>query len=379
MNYDLDKSQNLLKDEAHKFLAKECPSDFVRQMAADEDGFSEQIWHKMAKLDWMGLLVPEKFGGLGGNFIDLAVLLSAMGYHCLPGPFFSAVVLGGLVILEAANDTQKADILPALSEGKRLLTLAWVEQDGTYIPEGIKMTAAPQGEKYILNGTKLFVPYARTADAFICVAATGDSAIEGPPALSLFVVDAKQPGIHIHPLYSLAGDKQCEVVFDKVSVSTNNMLGDPAQGWSVLKKVLQMAAVAKCAEMSGGAQRVMEMTVQYVKDREQFGRPVGAFQAVQHHCANMLTYADTIKYMTYQAAWLISAGAAFEKQASMCKAWASDSYRKLVALAHQSIGGIAFMEEYDLQLYFKQAKAAEQMLGDAEFHRELVAEQIGLG
>jgi alkylation response protein AidB-like acyl-CoA dehydrogenase len=139
-----------------------------------------------------------------------------------------------------------------------------------------------------------------------------------------------------------------------------------------------MSAVAKCAEMIGGAQRAMDMAIPYVKGREQFGRPVGAFQAVQHHCANMLTYADTIKFMTYQAAWRISEGLAFEKEASMCKAWGSESYRKLVALAHQVIGGMGFMEEYDLQLYFKQAKAAEQILGDADFHRELVAQEIGL-
>jgi alkylation response protein AidB-like acyl-CoA dehydrogenase len=156
------------------------------------------------------------------------------------------------------------------------------------------------------------------------------------------------------------------------------VLGKIGQGWRVLEKIILMAAVAKSAEMSGGARRVVEVAVQYVKEREQFGRPVGAFQAVQHHCANMLTYADTIKYMALHAAWKIGSGLPFEKDASMCKAWVSDSYRKLVGLGHQVIGGMGFMEEHDMHFYFERAKTAEVMFGDADFHREMVAQRMGL-
>jgi alkylation response protein AidB-like acyl-CoA dehydrogenase len=378
MNYDFNKTQKILKDEAHRFLAKECPSDFVREIAEDETGYSSKLWQKMAELDWMGIVIPEQYGGMGGNFLDLTVLLSEMGYHCMPGPFFATVVLGGLTILEAANDAHKADILPALCRGERLLSVAWVESGGTYVPDGIKLAAALQGEEYILSGTKLFVPYAHVADTLICAVRTGQLTDEKNAGLTLFLVDPKQKGIQIEPLDTMAGDKQSEVTFDNVSVSKDNLVGQPDQGWPALKKVLQMAAVAKCAEMIGGAQCAMDMAIPYVKGREQFGRPVGAFQAIQHHCANMLTYADTLKFMTYQAAWRISAGLPFEKEASMCKAWGSESYRKLVALAHQVIGGMGFMEEYDLQLYFKQAKAAEQILGDGDFHREMVAQEMGM-
>jgi alkylation response protein AidB-like acyl-CoA dehydrogenase len=378
MNYDLNKTQKILKDEAHRFLAKECPSDFVREMMDDENGFSENLWQKMAELDWMGIMIPEQYDGMGGNFLDLAVLLSEMGYFCTPGPFFATVVLGGLTILEAAGDAQKARILPTLCGGKKIMSLAWVEQDGTYLPEGIKLTATAQDQEYILSGTKLFVPYAHVADTLICAARTGPPSDEQNAGITLFLVDAEQPGIHIESLDTLAGDKQCEVIFEDVAVSQDNVLGQPDRGWPVLKKVLLMSAVAKCAEMIGGAQGAMDMAIPYVKGREQFGRPVGSFQAIQHHCANMLTYADTLKFMTYQAAWRISEGLPFEKEASMCKAWGGDSYRKLVALAHQVIGGMGFMEEYDLQLYFKHAKAAEQILGDNEFHREMVAQEMGL-
>ena len=374
MNYDLSEEQNMLKESAHRFLAEECPSEFVREMVEDEKGFSPSLWRKMAELGWMGLQVPEEHGGSGMNFLYLAVLLSEMGRFCLPGPYFSTVILGGLTLMEAGNDEQKADILPDLAEGNRILTLAWLEEDGTYSPEGIRLAAKLQDDNYILSGTKLFVPDAHVADTIVCAARTGEET-EG---ISLFLIDAESPGIGITVLDTLAGDKQCEVVFDGVSVPMANMLGEVGKGWPVLRKVLLMSAVAKSAEMIGAAEKVLEVAVTYVKDRTQFGRPVGAFQAVQHHCANMLTYADTNKFMTYEAAWRIASGLSFEKQASMCKAWVSESHRKLVALGHQVIGGIGFMEEHDLHLYFKRAKAAEQMFGDADFHRELVAREMGL-
>lgn len=374
MNYDLTEEQNMLRESAHKFLADECPTELVRKMAEDKKGFKEDLWKKMAELGWMGLPIPGEHGGSDMTFLELAVLLSEIGYYCLPGPFFSTVVLGGLTLLEAGSKEQKARILPELAQGSHILTLAWLEKDVTYSPGAIKLAAELKDDKYILSGTKLFVPDAHVADTFICVARTGVEAED----ITLFLVDAKSAGISITLLDTFAGDKQCEVIFDKVAAPKGNVLGHVGEAWPVLKKVLLMSAVAKSAEMAGAAQRVLEMAVSYVKDRVQFGRPVGAFQAVQHHCANMLTYADTIKYMMYEAAWRIASGLPFEQEASMCKAWVSDSHRKLVALGHQVIGGIGFMEEHDLHLYFKRAKAAEQMFGDADIHRELLAREMGL-
>jgi alkylation response protein AidB-like acyl-CoA dehydrogenase len=374
MNYDLNEEQNILKEAAHRFLSEECPSEYVRAMVEDPKGYTQELWNKMANMGWMGLMIPEEYEGSGMDFLHLAVLLTEMGYFCLPGPFFSTVVLAGLALMEAGSDDQKRAILPELAAGKRIMTLAWVEENGTYLPEGIKISAELNKDNYVLSGTKLFVPDAHVADTIICAAKTG----KGAKAISLFLVDAKSPGVSINLLSTMAGDKQCEVIFDKVKVPKGNLLGKPGKGWEALKRVLLMAAVGKSAEMSGGAQRVMEMTVTYVKDREQFGRPVGSFQAIQFYCADMFTFADTIQFMTNQAAWRIGAGLSFEKEASMCKAWVSDSYRKLVALGHQSIGGMGFMEEFDLQLYFKRAKAAELMFGDADLHRELVAQEMGL-
>ncbi|MBT3225172.1 MAG: acyl-CoA/acyl-ACP dehydrogenase [Deltaproteobacteria bacterium] len=374
MEYKLSSEQKILRESAHKFLAKECTSDFVREMAVDQKGFSDALWDKMAELGWMSLLIPEEYNGSGVNFVDLTVLLSEMGQVCLPGPFFSSVVQGGLAVLGAGSEEQKKEILSGLADGKRKLTLAWIEEEGQYTLESVKLTAEQRDDDFVLSGNKLFVQDAHVADTIICAARTGDR----PENVSLFLVDSKSAGMAIQLFETMAGDKQCEVSFNQVKVPKANLLGEVNQGGAVLEKVLLKSAVAKCAEMNGGAKKVLDMAVDYAKGRKQFGRPIGAFQAVQHHCANMLTYADTIKYLMFQAAWKIDSGQPFEMEASICKAWGSDSYRKLVALGHQIIGGMSFMEEYDLQLYFKQAKTAEQIFGNADFHREIVAREMGM-
>lgn len=378
MNYDLKEEQQILKDAANKFLAKECSGMFVREMMDNDKGYTEELWEKMAQLGWTGLLFPEKYGGSEGSFLDLVVLLYEMGYVCLPGPFFSTAVLAGITLMEAGSEEQKKILLPKISRGSQISTLAWTEIDGTYTPKGLSLKAEVKSDHYILSGTKLFTPDAHAADTIICAARTENPGKDSEWGVSLFLVEGKSKGVTVRLLKTIAGDKQCEVTFNNVLVPKENLLGEPNRAWGILKTVLQKAAVAKCAEMSGGAQRVIEMVIPYVKEREQFGRAIGSFQAVQHHCVNILTYVDTSKFMTYQAAWKISQGLPFEKEASMCKAWVSDSYRRLVALGHQVMGGIGFMEEHDLQLYFKKAKAAELAFGDTDFHREIVAQQMGL-
>lgn len=378
MKYDLSVDQKLVKDSARGFFAKEWNSALTREMAEDHNGYEEDLWKKMAELGWMGLLVPKQYGHSEMTFIDMAVLLYEMGYARFPGPFFSTAVVGVLALLEAGNDEQKQRLLPGVATGKRKLTLGWNEPDGSYLPGGISTSAVLRDDHYVLSGTKLFVPDANIADTILCAARTDKR--EGSPenGISLFIIDRKSPGLGVELLKTFAGDKLCEVILDNVRVPRNYLLGKINQGWSVLRMVLKKASVAKCAEMSGGAQKVLEMIVDHAKKRIQFDRPIGSFQAVQHHCANMLTYVDTSTLMTYKAAWLISEGLPFEKEASMCKAWVSDFYRKLVALGHQVMGGTGFMEETDLQLYYKHAKASELAFGDACFHRELVAQELGL-
>jgi len=378
MRYDLTIDQKLVKGDARKFLSKECDSTFVRSMAEDDVGDDPKLWKKMAELGWMGILVPEKYGESEMTFLEMAVLLFEMGYACLSSPFFSTAVVGVLTLLEAGTEDQKQALLPDVARGRRKLTLAWTEPYGNYSLTGIRTKAALKEGEYVLTGTKIFVPYAHVSDTIICAARTGEDKGKGEEGISLFLLDRASPALNVEVLRTISGEKLCEVRLEEVKVPSTNLLGKVHGGWPILKKILLKSAVAKCAEMSGGAEKALEMTVSYAKKREQFNRPIGGFQSIQHHCANMLTSVDTSKLMTFQSAWLIASGLPFENEASMTKVWVNESYRQLVSLGHQVMGGLGFMEEIDLQLYFKHAKASELAYGDATFHRELLAERMGL-
>ena len=378
MDFDLTIEQKLIKNSAREFFAKEIDKDYVREMIKDEKGFTTEIWRKMANLGWMGLLVPDQYGHLEMSFLDMAVLLQEMAYACFPGPFFSTAVLGVVTLVEGGTNDQKKAILPKVVSGDHLLTLAWTEKDGIYTGKGVSLSAIAEKGYYLLSGTKLFVPDAHLADTIICVTRTARELGIENSGLSVFALDRGSKGITINLLENFTGLKLCEVIFDRVKVPASGLIGEVDRGWNVLKKVFAKASVAKCAEMIGGAERVLEMTIEHAKKRVQFGRPVGSFQAIQHHCANMLTSLETSKFMTYQACWRISNGLPFEKEASMSKAWVSESYKHLVALGHQVMGGLGFMEEIDLNLYFNRAKAAELAFGDADLHKEFVAQALKL-
>jgi len=377
VDFSFTEEQEMLRKTARDFLEAECPKSLVREMVEDEKGYSPKLWRQMAELGWMGLVFPNEYGGTDGSFLDLVVLLEEMGRACLPGPFFSTVVLGGLTILKAGNEQQKREFLPKLINGDIVLTLALTEPQAKYNPASITVKAVADGNDHVINGTKLFVPDAHIADYMVCVARTKDEAVL-EDGITLFLIDAKSPGISYTLLKTIAGDKQCEVVFDKVEIPRENMLGELHQGWAHMEKILQKAAVARCAEMIGGAQQVVEMTADYVKQRVQFGQPVGSFQAVQHHCANMLIDTEGAKYITYEAAWMLSQEMPCNMQVAMAKAWVSDAYRRVTALGHQVIGGVAQIEDHDMPLYSKRAKAAELAFGDADFHAEIVAQELGL-
>jgi alkylation response protein AidB-like acyl-CoA dehydrogenase len=378
MDYDFNVEQKMLKESARKFFSKEADSGFVREMALDEKGHSKKLWKKMAELGWTGLLIPEKYGGAEMSFLDMAVLIFEMGYACFPGPFFSTAVTSTIARREGGDENQKAAFLPKINDGKHLISLAWLEKEGNFTAREITAKAESQGETFVVSGTKMFVPDAGVADTLICALRTDDSPQTVEGGISLFLIDTKSDGLTVEKLKTIKSDKLCQVNLDRVVVPKENLLGEVNRGWDILEKVLLKAAVGKCAEMVGGGQKVLEMVVDYAKNRHQFGVPIGSFQAIQHHCANILTYVDTSTVLTYQAAWCISEGGSYAKEASMAKVLASDHCRKLQALGHQVMGGVGFIEEFDLQLYLRQAKAAELAFGNATFHRELVARQLDL-
>ena len=372
MDLGLSEPQEMLRKMARDFLATECPKSLVRQMEEDEKGYPVQLWQNMAKLGWMGLPFPEEYGGGGGSFLDLAILLEEMGRACLPGPFFSTVVLGGLMVADVGSEEQKQELLPPIAEGKMIMTLALTEPSGGYEAADIAVQAAAEKDQYVISGTKLFVPDAHVADWIICVARTGRGN-QPQQGITLFLVNRESQGVTCELLSSLAKDKQCQVVFDRVTVPVKDMLGKAGQGWSEVSKAVQQAAAAKSIEMVGGAQQVLEMTVDYAKERVQFDHPIGSFQAVQHHCANMAIYVDSARYLAYQAAWKLSEGLPCDMEVAAAKAWASDAYRRVCSLGHQVHGAIGFTLDHDMQLYSRRAKAAEVVFGDADFHREAIA------
>ena len=378
MDFTFSKDQKLLRQSIRDFLTKECESALVREMEEDEKGYTPELWRGMADLGWMGLIFPEKYGGTEGDFLDLVVMMEEMGRACLPGPFFSTVVLGGLTILEAGNESQLREFLTKIASGDMIFTLALNEPAATrYDPPLITVKATAERDSYIIDGIKLFVPDANVADYMICVARTEEEP-DSREGITFFLVDVKSPGIKCTLLKTVARDKQCEVILDRVKVPGRNILGELNKGWTSLEKILQKAAVAKCAEMVGGAQKVLELTTSYAKKREQFGQVIGSFQAVQHHCANMLIDVDGGKWITYKAAWMLSEGIPCNREVAAAKAWVSEAFKRVVSLGHEVLGGVGYMAEHDMPLYSRRAKAAEFAFGDANFHRKVVAQEIGL-
>jgi alkylation response protein AidB-like acyl-CoA dehydrogenase len=374
MKLNLTEEQEMIKKTACDFLADKCPKTFVKQMEESETGYSRELWQEMAELGWMGLAFPEKYGGGDMNFLDLAVLLEEMGRACLPGPFFSTVVLGGLPTLDLGSEEQKQEYLPKLIRGEKIFTLALTEPGyQNYDASSITVKATPDDGNYIINGTKLFVPDAHIADYLICVART-----KPENGITMFLADAKNPRINCTVLKTVAGDKLCEVVFDQMPVPKANILGQRDQEWSAVQKIIERAAVGKCCEMVGNIQRVLEMTVDYAKERKQFDRPIGSFQIIQHYCADMATDIDGARFSTYQAAWMLSEGLPCTKEVAIAKAWIGEASQRVVALAHQIHGAIGVTIEHDLHFYTRRAKAAELAFGDANFYREVVAREMGL-
>jgi alkylation response protein AidB-like acyl-CoA dehydrogenase len=375
MDFDFNEEQKMFKQGVREFFEKECPKSLVKKMMEDEKGNPPEIWHKMAELGWLGLIFPEKYGGGGGNIIDLVALEEEMGRACVPGAFFSTVLLGGFFILNNGSEEQKRDLLTKVAKGELILTLALNEINANYEAASIETKAVSDKDNYIINGTKLFVPDAHIADYIICIARTQ----KGPKpedGITAFLVDRKSAGVSCTLLKTIAGDKLCEVIFDKVRVSKNNIVGKLDQAWAPLEQTLQQVVIARCAEMVGGAQRALEMAADHAKQRVQFDRPIGSFPVIQHLIANSMMDVDASRFLTYEAAWKYSEGLPCAKEIAMAKLYTSDACQRVTATGEQILGGIGYTTDGDMQLYYKRAKAAELTLGDGNFHRKALAKEL---
>jgi alkylation response protein AidB-like acyl-CoA dehydrogenase len=379
MNFGFSDEQELLRATARKFLDNECTSAFVRQRMEEAAGVTDEFWAKLAEQGWLGLVYPEQYGGSGLGFVDLTVLMEEMGRVMMPGPFFSTVLLGGLTILEAGSAEQKTAWLGRIAEGKAKAALAWIEPNALWDAAGVTAGAKLVGNDWVLNGTKLFVLDAHLADVLIVVARTSEGK-RPEQGVSLFLVPKGTAGLEVKLLPTMDQTRKlCEVALRDVRVPGGALLGSRDDGWTPLSRVIDRATVALCAEMCGGAQRVLDMTVEYAKVRVAFGKPIGSYQGVKHKAADMLVDVENAKSLTYYAAWAVDENVPEAPlAASMAKAYCSDAFRKAAGTGIQLHGGIGFTWEHDLHLYFKRAKSSEFTFGDASYHRERVAQLINL-
>ena len=377
MNFGFNEEQELLRSTARKFFENECPSEVVRKLMDTPEGMTPALWNKLGEQGWLGLTYPEAYDGMGLGLVDLVVLMEEMGRAVVPGPYFSTVLLGGGIVLEAGSEAQKKEWLAKIASGQARVTLAWMEPSAQLGAEGITLAAAEKGGKYTLSGTKLFVHDAHTADAVVVAARTGQSGTNG---ISLFLVPKGAKGLEVALLPTMDQTRKlCEVTLEDVVVGADALVGPAGSGWSALERVLDRATVGLCAEMCGGAQKVLDMTVDYAKIRQAFGRPIGSYQGVKHKAADMLVDVENSKSITYYAAWAMDERVPEAPLAvSMAKAYVSDAYRRVSANGIQLHGGIGFTWEHDLHLYFKRAKGSEFTFGDATYHRERVAQLVNL-
>jgi len=377
VDFSFTEEQDMLRILARDFLAKECPKAEVREMTEDERGYDPQMWRSMAGLGWMGLIFPEEYGGMRASFMDLVILMEEMGRNILPGPYFSTIALCALPLFEYGSSEQKIKFLPQIAKGEGIWTFALTESSGRCKASEVKLRALLEGTNYVLRGCKLFVSDAHVADYMLVVGRTGEgnSPEEG---ITLFIVDAKGPNVQAESIPTIGGDRQFKVSFDGVVVPEDNILGKRGKGWDVVDFILQRAAVLKCAEISGACQAVLDMTSSYAKERIQFDRPIGSFQAVQHKLADMLVDVEAVQYLLYQAAWGISVGSPSPWQISAAKVKANEVYQRICIEAIAAHGAIGYTMDHDIGLYYRRVKAAQFVAGDSDLHREVISIQLGL-
>lgn len=367
MDFALSPEQELLKKEARHFLDTECPKKLVTEIEQSDLGYSPELWKKIADLGWLGLVFPDKYGGVGGNLLDLAVLLEEFGKTAMPNPMFSTIVLGALTLMDAGTEKQKDDILPGVVNGDTLLTMALTEPEADYDPASLTTTATGDAEGYTIDGVKLFVPNAHTADYMLVVARTGKPDANGD-GITVFIVPGKSKGISVTPLSTTAGDRLFEVRFDKVAVPKSSVLGKPNQGWPIINNSLVRATALQCALTVGVMQQELSMTASYTSTRIQFGRPIGSFQAVQHRLADMLLDVEGARWTSYRAVYRVGLGEDASREVAIAKAWTSNACQRVAYAAQHLHGGIGMDMDYDLHFYFRWAKVMELNLGSAPYH-----------
>jgi alkylation response protein AidB-like acyl-CoA dehydrogenase len=371
VNFAFSEEQEELRRTVRSFLEQKSPESEVRRLMETTEGYDPSVWKQMGEqLGLQGLAIPEEFGGSGYSYVELGVVLEEMGRSLLCAPYFSTVVLAANVLLHCGDEAAQKELLPGIASGETIATLAFTEESGRWDADGIQMQASGSGDSWTLDGTKMFVIDGHTAELVLVAARTN-------AGVSLFAVQADAQGVTRTPLSTMDQTrKQARVEF---SGTPARLIGTDGAGWDTMSRVLDLAAVGLAAEQVGGAQKCLEMSVEYAKVRVQFGRPIGSFQAIKHKCADMLLEVESAKSAAYYAMWAASElNDELPVVASLAKAYCSDAYFHAAAENIQIHGGIGFTWEHPAHLYFKRAKSSELLLGDPTYHRELLAQRIGI-
>ena len=374
MDLGLSEIQKMLQESSRNYLEENCTMDFIRAMESDDIGISDEIWENMAEMGWLGLMIPEEYGGSGFNFEDMSILLEEMGRVGLSGPFFSTAIIGVQALLLSGDEKQKKEILPKVSTGEIKISLAFNETAGSFEESEINSTLTTKNDEgWTLNGEKLFVNDAKSADYFVVA-----SKSENNQGLSLFLVPANSDGIEIEKMDSIGGDKIYKVKFSEIKLNDAQLLGEDGDAWNTLSEVFSYGAAGKSSEMSGAASKVMDMTLDYIKDRKQFDRPIGSFQAVQHHAADMAILTKVSTQFARKAAWMLSNSDESILDVNRSKAYVSKAFHDICQISHQLHGAIGYTWDYDLQVFTRKMQHQKLSFGDAEFHHKKISNLLEL-
>jgi alkylation response protein AidB-like acyl-CoA dehydrogenase len=364
--------QEMLRETVRGVVASTSPLSVVRELEDDPTGYSTELWKQLAHLDLIGLQLPEEYGGSGMSAVEGVVVYEEFGRSIAPSPHFVSSVLSGTSLARSGSDSQKRAWLPGIVTGEAILTPAWLEPENTSGPTGVQVRAVPDGDGWTITGTKRHVAFASAASQLIVLARTGDA----PADVDLFLVDPAAVGVTLTQQLTIASDAQYKVELAAVRVTEEDRIGAAGSGWATWSAVMHEAIILAAAQAVGGAQYALEITVQYAKDRQQFDKPLGAFQALAHYLADAATTVDGAEVLVHEAAWARSDGRSVAKLAPMAKLYACQTFRDVTATAQQIFGGIGFTVEFDIQLYFRRAKELQLSWWDPRTLEDLIATQV---
>lgn len=377
MDVLLNEDEEILQSSAREFFEQECPASLVRAMETDELGCSVDMWKKIADLGWLGFALPQAYGGENAPLEQLGLLVEELGRAAAPLPFLSTMV-PALTIAEAGTETQRQEILPRVVRGELVLTWALTEHDPRGTPGTIHMEAVLEDGHYVVNGSKRFVDNVNVADRCLVVCRTAEASASNQ-GISLLLLDPKSQGVSYTLQPTLAGDKQGELVLSRVRVPAMNLIGEMHQAWPIVERMLVRATALLCAQIVGATRKAVDMAIEYAKWRVAFGRPIGAFQAIQHMCADMVTWVDGAQLLTYEALWKLGQGLPASTEVATAKAFCNERCQAALRHANQIHAGVAQIKEFDLNLWYRRAAAWTMKLGTTFEHRRKIAQAMNLG